>query len=111
MLLSVALALEYEAVLKRPQQLAASRATVQQIDRLLSAMITVARPVHRLFSWRPVLKDADDEMVLEVALSGNADLLVTFNCRDFKMVGASWGFNVATPQEALRRISRDDEKQ
>jgi len=44
LLLSVALTLEYEAVLKRPEQLAATRGTLQQMDTLLNAMIAVARP-------------------------------------------------------------------
>jgi putative PIN family toxin of toxin-antitoxin system len=111
MLLSVALALEYEAVLKRPEQLEASRGTVQQIEKLMSAMIAVARPVHRQLLWRPCLPDAIDEMVLDAAISGNADLLVTFNRRDFEVIGSAWGVAVASPQEALRILRRDDEKE
>jgi putative PIN family toxin of toxin-antitoxin system len=111
MLLSVALALEYEAVLKRPKQLAASRGTVQQIDKLMSAIIAVARPVHRQFFWRPLLADANDEMVLEAALSGNADLLVTFNRRDFEAIASAWGVAVASPRQALGQLRRNDEKQ
>jgi putative PIN family toxin of toxin-antitoxin system len=110
LLLSVALALEYEAVLKRPEQLAATRGTLQQIDKLLRAMIAVARPVHRQFFWRPLLQDAHDEMVLEVAISGKADLLVTFNRRDFETIGSAWGIAVVTPQEALRQMRRNDEE-
>ena len=111
LLLSVALTLEYEAVLKRPEQLAATRGTPQQIDKLLNAMIAVARPVHRQFFWRPLLQDANDEMVLEVALSGKADLLVTFNRRDFETIGSAWGIAVVTPLEALRQMRRNDEEQ
>ena len=50
LLFSVPLALEYEAVLKRPEQIAASGRTVQEIDKLLAALIAVAKPVYRLFS-------------------------------------------------------------
>jgi hypothetical protein len=35
------------------------------------------------FLWRPVLRDADDEMVLEVAVDGRTGRLLTFNERDF----------------------------
>ena len=69
LLLSVPLALEYEAVLKRPEQIAASGGMVQEVDKLLSALIAIARPVYRSFFWRPLLRDADDDMVLETALS------------------------------------------
>ncbi len=80
------------------------------MDTLLNAMIAVARPVHRQFFWRPLLRDANDEMVLEVALSGKADLLVTFNRRDFEPIGSAWGVAVVTPQEALRQMRRNDEE-
>lgn len=48
-LLSVALALEYEAVLKRPEQLAVSGGTIENIDKLLNTLIAVATPVYRSF--------------------------------------------------------------
>ena len=35
------------------------------------------------FLWRPKLRDPSDEMVLEAAINGSADALVTFNRRDF----------------------------
>jgi putative PIN family toxin of toxin-antitoxin system len=110
-LLSVALALEYEAVLKRPEQLAISGATMEEIDKLLNALIAVARPVHRSFLWRPLLPDADDDMVLEAALSGDADMLVTFNRRDFEIATSAWGVLVVTPQEALKQMRKKDEKE
>lgn len=107
LLLSVPLVLEYEAVLKRPAQLAASRGTVQEIDKLLDALISVSRPVYRSFFWRPLLRDADDDMILEAALSGHADMLVTFNLRDFKPVASTLGIDVVTPREALKRIKEE----
>ncbi|MFP5210605.1 MAG: putative toxin-antitoxin system toxin component, PIN family [Acidobacteriota bacterium] len=107
LLLSVPLALEYESVLKRPEQIAVSRATIQDIDTLLDALIAVSRPVHRVFFWRPLLRDADDEMVLETALSGNADLLVTFNKRDFRPIASNLGIVLALPREALKRIKEE----
>lgn len=107
LLLSVPLALEYEAVLKRPEQLAVSRATDEDIDKLLDALVAVSRPVHRSFFWRPLLRDANDEMVLETALSGNTDLLVTFNKRDFKPIASNLGIALAIPREALKRIKEE----
>ena len=107
LLLSVPLALEYEAVLKRPEQIVASHATVQEIDKLLAALIAVARPVYRLFFWRPLLRDADDDMVLETALSGHADLLVTYNLRDFEPTASDLGISVVTPRDALRQIKEE----
>ena len=107
LLLSAPLALEYEAVLKRPEQIAASRGTAQEIDELLAALIAVARSVYRSFFWRPLLRDADDDMVLEAALSGHADLLVTYNLRDFEPTASNLGISVVMPREALKRIKEE----
>jgi predicted nucleic acid-binding protein len=107
LLLSVPLALEYEAVLKRPGQIAASGGTVEEIDKLLAALIAVSRPVNRAFFWRPLLRDADDDMVLEAALSGHADLLVTYNLRDFEPAASDLGISIMAPREALKRIKEE----
>jgi putative PIN family toxin of toxin-antitoxin system len=101
LLLSVPLALQYEAVLTRPEHLAAASATAAQITALLDALYAVCRPVEISFLWRPMLRDADDEMVLEVAVNGQADRLLTFNERDF--VGAGrLGVTVERPGPAWR---------
>jgi hypothetical protein len=53
--------------------------------------------------WRPLLRDPGDEMVLETAMLGRADTLLTFNIRDF--VGAERvGIFVEQPGLAWGRI-------
>ena len=87
--LSIPLAVEYEAVLTRPEHLAASGLTRSEVGELLDAVISAADPVRLAFLWRPRLPDADDDMVLEAAINGPADRLVTFNQRHFAPVGLS----------------------
>src|SRR5438128_688643 len=77
LLLSVPLGLQYEAVLTRPEQLAAAGATVEQVMALLDILCALCRPVEISFLWRPMLRNADDEMVLEVAVNSRADRLLT----------------------------------
>jgi predicted nucleic acid-binding protein len=83
MLASVPLFVEYEAVLKRPEQLAQGMRSVAREDAFLDALVLRVEPVHLYYLWRPQLRDAADEMVLETALNGRADVLVTFNGGDF----------------------------
>ena len=83
LLLSVPLALQYEAVLTRSEHLAASGASIAQITALLDVLCAFCRPVEISFLWRPMLRDPDDEMVLETAANGRADRLLTFNERHF----------------------------
>jgi len=101
LLLSVPLALQYEAVLTRPEQLAATGASLSQIGALLDAFCEVCTPVEISFLWRPMLRDANDEMVLEVAVNGRADRLLTFNERDFSGAGRL-GITVERPGPAWR---------
>jgi hypothetical protein len=63
-----------------------------------------SRPLHRSFFWPPLLRDANDDTVLEAALSGHADMQVTFNQRDFEPGTSALGIDVLVPREALQRI-------
>ena len=71
---------------------------------MLDALAIVLEPVRLSFLWRPMLRDADDDMVLQTAVSGRADLLVTFNRRHFEAASATFGIEVGPPAEALRRL-------
>jgi putative PIN family toxin of toxin-antitoxin system len=101
MLASVPLMLQYEAVASRPEHRAASGLSDTEIAEVLDAMAAVVTPVTISYLWRPMLRDPDDELVLETAVNGRADLLLTFNERDF--AGAErFAPHVARPGPALR---------
>ena len=104
LLLSVALALEYEAVCSEPQQRIASGLEVAEVRTVISALCAVAEPVETHFLWRPQLRDPGDEMVLDVAVNGRADALVTFNRRDFAGFADRFGTAILSPRDALRRV-------
>ncbi len=104
MLLSVAMALEYEASCMRAEHLLAARATENDVQNLLDSIIDVIEPVAVNYQWRPQLSDAGDEMVLEAAVNGHADAIVTFNRRDYGNAPAQFGIEVLSPQEALRSL-------
>jgi putative PIN family toxin of toxin-antitoxin system len=105
LLISVPLVLQYEAVLTRREHLDAAGATVEQIRFLLDSLCSIAEAVEVSFLWRPTLPDADDEMVLETAINGHADWLITFNQRDFANVGP-FRFQIASPAHAWRAYAR-----
>lgn len=105
LLLTVALALETEAVCSDPAQRIASGLSETEVDVIITALSAVAKPVTPWYLWRPRLHDPADEMVLEVAINGMADGLVTFDRRDFGYVPSRFGIGLLSPQEALRRLS------
>ncbi len=99
-----ALFLEYEAVLKRPEQRAASGFSVAEIDTLLRAMAGVIEAVEVHIAWRPQLRDPDDELVFEAAINGRAEALVTHNIKDFVEAAPRFGLRVARPAEIVQEL-------
>ncbi len=106
-LASVPLMLEYEAVLKRPEQLAVSERTEAMTDAFLDALSLFIEPIHLHYLWRPQLRDPADEMVLETALNGRADVLVTLNIADF-VPASHFRLPVLTPGAFLRQLQEDN---
>lgn len=105
-LASVPLFLEYEAVLKRPEQLATGPRSATMVDAFLDALSLWAEPIHLFYLWRPQLRDPADEMVLETALNGRADVLVTFNVHDFAPA-ERFALPVLTPMEFLGQLNQE----
>lgn len=101
---SVALWLEYEATLKRKDIATAHGLSGDEIDTILDAWARNVVPVEIRFTWRPQLPDPKDEMVLETALNGRADALVTFNRADFEKAARRFSLPLWRPQELLARL-------
>ena len=103
-LASLPLALEYEAVCTLYEHRRAAGLTVEEGRVFLDAVLAMVEPVEIYFLWRPQLHDPDDEMVLEAAINGRAEAIVTFNLSDYGVVPERFGIKVLRPAEALRRI-------
>ena len=98
-----ALFLEYEAVLKRE----AHGLPAHLVEGFLAELAACIEPVDVWFVWRPQLFDASDEMVLEAAINGRAEAIVTHNRRDFLPAAARFGLEVLSPGEVLQRLRRE----
>jgi putative PIN family toxin of toxin-antitoxin system len=107
--ISVALALEYEAVLNRAAMREASWAPKADLNILLDAFIGQARQVMPIRTkLRPTLADPSDDMVLECAVQSGADAIVTMNVRDFVPARQLYRIDVIKPGELFIRINRGD---
>jgi putative PIN family toxin of toxin-antitoxin system len=100
LLVSVPLLIEYESVMTRNEHLAVSGMSADDVAALLDTVALVAERVHLAFLWRPTLRDADDDMVLEAAVNGGADAIVTLNRRDFIPAAERFGIQVLSPGAA-----------
>jgi putative PIN family toxin of toxin-antitoxin system len=92
--ISVSLTMEYEAVLlARLEELELSK---EQLAGFLGYFVAQAERIKIFYLWRPGLRDAGDDMVLETAVAAGVDYLITHNIKDF--TGADrFGIRVVTP--------------
>lgn len=99
--LSVALLLEYESALKRPHS--GARIPREAIEDVLDYLAATGHLQEIFFLWRPLLPDPGDDHVLEVAVAGSCEAIITYNRRDFR--GAErFGVRIMTPRELLQRL-------
>src|SRR5271157_2554022 len=111
MLVSVPLMIECEAVLTRPEHLREAGISRTGVDSVLDALAAVIEPVQLQVLWRPRLKDPADEMVLETAVNGGADYLVTFNLRHLAVAAREFGIRVSRPRDVWKEVGRQNEKE
>src|ERR1039458_2559167 len=96
--------LEYEDVWKRPEHRLVHGLGIEAIDEFLAELAALIEPVEVHFQWRPQSKDPNDEMVLETAINGRADALVTYNLADFAGAAERFRIPVLRPSELLKKV-------
>lgn len=102
---SVALALEYEAVLTRNHMREASWASLDELDEVLDALLGKALLVMPIRTrLRPTLPDPGDDMVLECAVQAGADAIVTMNGKDFEAARRVYRIDILQPGVLLARL-------
>ena len=105
-LVSTALFLEYEEVLLRPENRLATGMSEGDVEGFLAALASAAEAVDVNFRWRPQLKDPKDELVLEAAVNGQAEALVTHNVGDFEPAARLFDLRVLPPRDLLKELKR-----
>lgn len=103
--LSVGLMFEYEAVLTRPRLLKMTGVSAAEVGEVLDELARLCIPVPLDYRWRPAATDPDDDMVIETAVNGIADVIATFNIADMAPGAARFGIAVERPADVLRRIA------
>ena len=96
--ISVPLIIEYEDVLRRgklPDDI-----TEEDINDLIDFFCHIGDKPDIFFLWRPFLPDPSDDLVLEVAVAGGCDSIITYNKRHFNNV-EKFGLKILDPKEFL----------
>ena len=100
--LTIAVYTEWQAVLTRPEHLPPG-VTADVTLAFLRYLASLAHLQDVHFLWRPFLRDADDDMVVECAVSSGSEYIVTHNVKDFRRV-AELKVRAITPAEFLRLL-------
>lgn len=98
---SVALLLEYEATLLRhaDELNIGEEEALGMVDYICDSAIA-----HEIFFlWRPFLRDAGDDLVLEIAVAAGSEAIITHNVKDFRGV-ETFGIRVLTPRQLLHEL-------
>lgn len=82
-LMGQALFLEYEQILGRKDLFRKSPLSGDERQQFFEAFLSVCEWVRVFFLWRPNLPDEKDNHVLELAVAGGAQAIVTNNLADF----------------------------
>jgi putative PIN family toxin of toxin-antitoxin system len=107
-LITVAILLEYEAVLTRPEQLVAMAATYHDVQDVLDKYLVRSEEVWPYYDYAGMIRDPNDDKFVTAAINGMADAIVTFNTRDYVPRDTSaigLGVEVCRPGDILWRLS------
>ncbi len=99
--ISSTLVFEYESVAKRSDM--NIKLSYAQIDSIIDMLCKWSSHCQVYFLWRPFLKDAKDDFVLELAIESNSQYIVTYNVKDFKGID-KFNIKAITPKEFLSLI-------
>jgi putative PIN family toxin of toxin-antitoxin system len=95
---TVPLVMEYEDMFHRPGMV---KVSAREVDDILDYVCASALRTQVHFLWRPKLADIKDDMVLEAAVNGQCQYIVTWNVRDFA-AAADFGIQVISPDVFLK---------
>jgi putative PIN family toxin of toxin-antitoxin system len=102
-LMGAALLAEYEDLLGREAVWRRAQLTAAEREAFLDIFLSICRWTRIYYAWRPNLGDEGDNHVMELAVAGQADYLVTRNVRDLR--GGELRFphiSVVTPTQVLK---------
>ncbi len=102
-LMDLKLGLEYRDVALRAQHVGASALSEREILELIEGMEAFAEPVEVVWKTRPLSPDPSDDMILDLAINGRAEALVTSNTKHFVGQGRDLEFRCSLRRNCWRR--------
>lgn len=102
-LMGNALFAEYEDVLARDTLFAKSRLSGLEREELFDIFASACEWIRVYYQWRPNLRDESDNHLMELAVAGNAQCIVTRHIRDLATGQLAFpDIQVVTPEQFLK---------
>lgn len=99
--ISTTLVIEYETVLKRKSS--ELKLSFQDIEDFLDGICSIADQHDIFYLWRPMANDPDDDFLIDLAVSAQADFIITYNKRDLYKI-KYFGIVLLSPKEFLEKM-------
>lgn len=104
-LMGVALFSEYEDVLSRGDLFVRSRLDAAERSELLDIFVATCCWTRIYYGWRPNLRDEGDNHLVELAVAGGAEYIVTRNLRDVARMELLFpGLKAVFPETILKEL-------
>lgn len=82
--MGAALFAEYESLHAREALFKRCMPTKAERQAMLDAFCSICKWVNVYYAWRPNLPDESDNHLIELAMAGGADAILTHNVKDFR---------------------------
>jgi predicted nucleic acid-binding protein len=104
-IIGVALFSEYEDLFGRPEPLGKSHLSVEERREFFESFLSVCEWVRVYYLWRPNLPDEADNHLIELAIAGGANVIITSNTRDVARGELNFpDLRILTPKQFLQTI-------
>ena len=103
--ISEALYIEYESVMKRKKIQNLTSLTIDEQKELFNAYLSTCKYNDIYYTWRPNLIDEGDNFLVELAVASGAEIILTYNIKDFKSSELTFSHRVMTPEDFIKELS------
>lgn len=104
-LMGAALLAEYEDVMGRATLFHGCRLDAAEREELLDIFLSRCEWTRVYYLWRPNLRDEADNHLVELAVAGAAECIVTYNLRDLRAMELRFpALRVMTPEDFLKEL-------
>jgi putative PIN family toxin of toxin-antitoxin system len=94
---------EYESVIWREEIIHRCLLTKEDILALLNSFLATCEWINIYYLWRPNLKDEADNHIIDLAIAGNAQVIVTNNIKDFRNTELIFpNLSIVRPEQLIR---------